>query len=206
MNELTSKKIRNWLVQNSANAITVLGLIITIWLLLIAINNPERLCLIILLAGLIGLTDFIDGKLAKHFNCRTTFGASLDRIRDKVFVVSFLIVLTWHYRWEITGLPFLLSTLIKALVVAIILFEILLILSWFIGLIKKLNIESNKWGKVKMFCQFLAIMFWLGSLALEKYLGVPIIKFSIYPIVLILIASVFLAYKSLEGYYKRYPQ
>jgi len=206
VNTLIFKRIRNWLLQNLANVITISGLVVTIWLLLIALNSPNRLYLIILLAGLIGLTDFIDGKLARYLDCRTSFGSALDRIRDKIFVMPLLIILTWHHRWKITELSFFLSTLIEALVFAIILFEILLAFSWLVGLIKKLDIESNKWGKAKMFCEFLAIMFWLGSLTLEKYIGIPIIKFSIYLIILTLTTAISLAFKSLEGYYKRYTQ
>ncbi len=203
MNETRPKSmIRNRLLQNLANAVTLLGLIATIWLLLIALNNPNHLCLMILLAGFVGITDLVDGKLARRFNCRTTFGRLFDRIRDKIFIIPLLIILTCCHHWKITEPPFLLGTLTKTLVFTIILFEILLPVFWFAGLIKKFDIESNKWGKSKTFCEFLAIIFWLGSLVLEKHLGIPIIQFLIYLIILIFITAIFSAYKSLEEYCK----
>jgi len=65
MNDLFSKKLREWFFQNLANIVTIFGFLATIWLLVIAINNPEELWLIMLLAGIVGLSDLIDGIIAK---------------------------------------------------------------------------------------------------------------------------------------------
>jgi cardiolipin synthase len=44
---------------------------------------------------LAGLTDAVDGWIAKRFNARTAFGAYLDPLADKALVVSTYLVLGW---------------------------------------------------------------------------------------------------------------
>jgi len=204
MNDLFSKELREWFFQNLANIVTIFGFLAAIWLLVIAINNPEELWLIMLLAGVVGLSDLVDGMIARKLKITSNFGGALDRLRDKVFVVPLLIVLTWHHAWKLTNLPSVLITLTTALVISLITTEIFLFIAWWTGLFKKLILSANKWGKRKMFCEFLLIAFWLISLSIEKYSCFSIIRFSIYLIDLTLMVTVFLAVKSLEGYYQSY--
>lgn len=197
-------QLKDFLFNNLANTVTVLGLLGAIWLIVIALNNPEQLWLILLLAGLVGLTDLVDGWLAKSLKIQSDFGAALDRLRDKIFICPTLIVLAWYYSDTLISLPIITSTLTKALVILVILIEILLFTAWFIAIIKKLDIASNKSGRRKMFFEFMAVMFWLISLAIGRYLGFPVIQFSIYLIDLILVVTIYLAVKSLESYCVRY--
>ena len=46
-----------------------------------------------LLFSLAGLSDAVDGMIAKHFNARTRLGLYLDPIADKVLLVSIFVVL-----------------------------------------------------------------------------------------------------------------
>jgi len=204
MNELFYKQLREWFFQNLANIITLLGLLGAIWLLVVAINSPEQLWLIVLLAGLVGLSDLVDGIIARRFKIISTFGGALDRLRDKIFVVPTLIIFTWHQAWKITTFPIVTSTLVKALIIMIILIEALLFVAWWVGLFKKISVESNKWGKRKMFCEFLVVAFWLISLTVEKYAQFQVMKFSIYLIIITLVLTNYFAVRSLEGYYQRY--
>jgi len=206
MNDLFSKELREWFFQNLANMVTILGFLATIWLLVIAINNPEELWLIMLLAGIVGLSDLIDGIVARKLKITSSYGAALDRLRDKIFVAPILIILTWHHAWKLTNLPSILTTLTTALVIALVTMEIFLFIAWWTGLFTKLILTANKWGKRKMFCEFLAVIFWLISLTIEKYSNFSVIRFSIYLIDLILTVTVFLAAKSLEGYYQSYTK
>ena len=197
-------QLKDLFFQNLANVITALGLLGAIWLLVIAISDPEQLWLILVLAGLVGLTDLVDGWLAKFLKIQSDFGAAFDRLRDKIFICPTLIVLAWYYCNTSTSLPIITSTLTKALVILVILIEILLFTAWIIAIIKKLDIASNKAGRRKMFLEFTVVMFWLVSLALEKYLEFPSLRFSIYLIDLILVVTIYLAVKSLECYCVRY--
>jgi len=206
INSLFSKELKEWFFQNLANLITILGFLATIWLLVIAVNNPEQFWAVMVLAGIVVLTDLFDGIIARKFKITSSFGGALDRLRDKIFIVPLLIILTWHHAWKLTNLPSILSTLTKALVISLIIIEIFLFIAWWIGLFKKLILTANKWGKRKMFCEFLAVAFWLISLSIEKYFNFPVIRFSIYLIDLILITTVFLSIKSLEGYYQSYSE
>jgi len=194
--------------ENLANIVTILGLLVAIWLLVIAINNPEQLWSIFLLAGFVALTDFIDGRIARKFNISTYFGSILDRIRDRVFIYPALIILTWHYHWKLTNLPFITNTFTKALIIVVLGMEALASIAGCIGIIWyiseiKIDLNPSKWGKKKMFCGFTVVLIWFFSLTIEKYLGFPLIKFSIFVIDLGLVLMIYWAYRSLEEYFKR---
>lgn len=200
-----ANRIKQWFFQNLANALTVFGLLVTIWLLIIVIKYPDQLWLMLLLSILIGLTDFFDGRLARYLNSESNFGKALDRLRDKIFICPTLFILFWYY-WTLTEQSAAFSAFTGALVLSIILLESLLFVAWIIGVVKKLDVSSNKYGQAKMFCEFLAVMIWLISLNVERYLEFPLFRSSIYLINLILIITVYLAVRSLEGYCGRYTK
>lgn len=195
---------KRWFFQNMANAVTVFGLIGTFWLLVMVISNPEQLWLILILAGLISLTDLIDGLVAKRLEIKSNFGSALDRLRDKIFICPLLIILAWYYPESLSTVSIVVSTLTKALIVVIVLLEILLLTIWLIGIIKKLDVRSNKYGRAKMFCEFLVVIFWLISLTVKKYLDFSLIHFSIYLIDLIMVVTIYLTVRSLEGHCQKY--
>ena len=199
-----NKKVKEWIFKNLANAVTVFGLIGTFWLLVIIINSPEQLWLILILAGLVSLTDLIDGLIARRLKIKSNFGSALDRLRDKIFICPLLIILVWYYPESLGAASIAVYTLTKALIIVIVLLESLLLITWLIGIIKKLDVSSNQYGRIKMFYEFLAVIFWLISLALKKYLDFSLIHFSIYLIDLIMIVTIYLAIRSLEGYYQKY--
>lgn len=194
---------RELLFKNLANLVTIFGLLLTIWLLIIAITNPNQLWLMLLLVGLIGLTDLLDGKIARHLRSESNLGKLLDGLRDKIFVCSFLIILSWRYLPSNNQFPIFIA-FTRALILSIILIELLISLVGLVGMVKKLDIVPNKFGKIKMFFEFLVIISWLTALTFEKYLEFPVFSFSIYLINLILIAILYLAVKSLDGYYQKY--
>jgi len=172
--------------------------------LVIAISSPGQLWLILILAGLVGLTDLIDGLVARHLKIKSKFGSALDRLRDKIFICPLLIILAWCYSDSLNTASIIIGTLTKALVVVIVLLESLLLTAWLIGIIKKLDVSSNQYGKIKMFCEFFVVIFWLISLTVKKYLDFSLIHFSIYLIDLIMVITIYLAIRSLEGYYQKY--
>ncbi len=199
-----NKKVKEWIFKNLANAVTIFGLIGTFWLLVIAINNPEQLWLILILAGLVSLTDLIDGLIARRLKIKSNFGSALDRLRDKVFICPLLIILAWYYPESLITASIVVGTLTKALTAVIVLLESLLLTIWFIGIIKKLDVSSNQYGRIKMFSEFLVVILWLISLTVKKYFDFSLIYFSIYLIDLIMVVTIYLAIRSLEGYYQKY--
>ncbi len=196
-------KNNDWLFKNLANMLTVIGLLMAVWLLIVAISNPEQLWLMLLLTVLIGLTDFFDGKLAKRLQIESTLGKALDRLRDKIFICPVLVILAWRYL-PLQNLSVVFNTFTIALISLIILIECLLFSALIFGITKNLDIASNKFGKAKMFCEFILILIWLIILNIEKYFSIPVDGFSIYVIDIILIVTAYLAVKSIEGYSQKY--
>lgn len=195
--------IKSLFFKNIANIITAIGLILCVWLVVVMISDPECLWLILILAGLIGLSDLLDGIVARYLKIKSDFGSALDRLRDKIFICPTLIILFCHY-WRKTFQSLLLGTLSATLVIGVIFIESLLLFAWFLGLSKKLDVGANRYGQIKMFLQFIAVIIWLISLAIEKYCGLPVVKFSIYLIDVILAVTIYYGLKSLDGYYQRY--
>ena len=62
-----------------------------VWLLIV---EAYQAAFLLFLAA--GLSDALDGYLAKRFDLRTEFGAYLDAIADKVLLVSLFVTLGWH--------------------------------------------------------------------------------------------------------------
>lgn len=187
--------------KNIANIITTIGLLATVWLLLVGLTNPEELWLILILAGVVILSDVLDGFVARNLKIQSTLGKVLDPLRDKLFICSLLAILVWHWQFK-----FELKTFTGAVVITVILNNILSIFAGLVGLLNKIDISPNIYGKRKTFLQFLAIGIWLISLAMEKYLEFSLTSFSIYLIDSLLLISIYLGIRSLEDYGKRYQQ
>lgn len=78
---------------NVPNVITVARLVITPIILWSLINGHARSAF--LLFVLAGISDAVDGYLAKRFNQRTQFGAYLDPVADKLLIAGIFISLGW---------------------------------------------------------------------------------------------------------------
>jgi CDP-diacylglycerol--glycerol-3-phosphate 3-phosphatidyltransferase len=196
--------MRNWIFQNIANIITLAGVVGAVWLFIVAINDPDQLWLILLLFIAVGLTDLIDGWISRRLKITSILGAALDRLRDKILICPTLIIVVWSYKDSLDNLPMLVTTLTESLAVVLLIVEILLTISWFMGIIKKLDVKSNKFGKRKMFAEFSILLLWLGSLSAEKYLGIYAFSRLVYIIDLSLLVTTYWAIKSLQLYCEKY--
>ena len=196
--------IRNWCLRKLANFITYVGLICTIGVPVLAFINPEQLWLMTVFAFFGGLSDFLDGRIAKRLKTTTLFGSVFDKLRDKVFVVPNLIILIWVYRWALKDLPIWLftSTIILACLISFL--ELLLFIFAWIVAVKKIPIEANKLGRIKMALLFPVIILWLFSLAVQTSFKIPAFQFSIYLINAVLGITGFITVLSLENYYETY--
>ncbi len=205
MSELTLNGTKEVLRKNAANIITISGIIGAVWLLIVAIAYPEELWLIMALSAFIGLTDFVDGLVARSLKVESSLGSALDRIRDKLFIPPVLVFLVWHY-WP-KNHPVALATLTAALVVCSVAIEIILFAGWVFGLLTKKSVQSNQYGRTKMFLQFFIVMIWFISLLVEKYIGLQVTKVSLFFVDGLLAVTLYFAAKSVAGYYNRYfPQ
>ena len=199
------EKKRGLLFQNLANAITGLGIFLSFWLLMVAIMAKEQVWLVFLLVLMIGLTDFIDGRIARHMKIESHLGKVMDRLRDKLFICPTLFILAWYY-WPLYLKNVFVNTITAALVLSIVLIEVLLFVAGFIGVFKKWDVSSNEFGKIKMFGEFITVVFWLLCLNIEKYLEIPVMKFCVYLINAALAVILYFSVKSLAGYYQRHQK
>lgn len=90
MNVLTGLLLPSNLLTMSR--IVVVPLVITIWLL----GTPESRLAAAILFIVAGMTDMVDGWLARHRNEETRFGAFLDPVADKVLVAATLLLVVQH--------------------------------------------------------------------------------------------------------------
>ena len=144
--------------QNLANLVTSIGIILIVWLNLLLWNQPaEHRLLILLLAVGVGLSDLLDGWLARHYQIATSIGGFLDKFRDKLFTCSlFAYFLRELWRWA-DGIWL---ALVRGLIILILIIELFLVTVWIIGFIKGLNIDTHWIGKVKTDFYFVAIGWW----------------------------------------------
>ncbi len=96
------------------------------------------------------LTEFIDGKYARKFNCTTFFGALYDALADKIFNLVCLLIL-----FDITKLA-----------IVLIIFELFIIIINYLRYDLGHNIKSVVTGKIKMFA---IAIFIVGTFVIDHY-------------------------------------
>lgn len=200
------KELKEIILENLANIATLAGLYGAICNLVAVIFYPEYLRLMAIIAGGIVFSDWLDGKIAKDWLGRqSSFGAALDPLRDKVFVVLTLIILTCRYYWVITQLPAKFVIAILGLIGLLIFIESILLIAWWVFLIaKKRQLKSIEWGRRKTFGEFVVSGFWLIILILEVEYQISVIQSLVWFFILSLIITDVLAYVALKAYYQEY--
>lgn len=196
---------KTWLFQNIANMITILGLILSFWFLTIVLTTPNHIWVATILAGLIGLSDVLDGKIARRLDIKTFIGGALDRLRDKIFICPAMVILLIRYKNEMFD-SFFVFTLIAAMVTIIVLLEIALLGSWLFSVIKRIDVSANRYGKRKMVLEFTAVMVWLIFIGAKKTWGLASLRPFYCLIIPLLFAAIYFAVKSLENHYQGYSQ
>lgn len=85
------KDIKNtFKIKNIPNILTITRLVLIIpIIILLELNNLSFIYLLIIIGG---ITDYFDGYFAKRLNIKTKFGAIIDPISDKIFII---IPLVW---------------------------------------------------------------------------------------------------------------
>ena len=138
---LTKNKIFKKLIANIPNILTLLRLFLTFPLIIFLEINKTKLVFALIILG--GITDYFDGYFARKLNLKTKFGAIIDPLTDKIFL---LIPLFWLGKMEI--IPFW--------SLAIILFRELIISA----LRNTMNdgLPASQIGKYKTFSFFIALV------------------------------------------------
>jgi cardiolipin synthase (CMP-forming) len=148
---------------NIPNILSIFRLFVTIFFVLAV--NQGRLRLALLLFILQGVSDLLDGFLARIMNKRTPLGAFLDPIADKAMLVSAYVVLYIH---DIIPLWVTLVVLLKDVVMAI----GFLILYRIFG---KVRLIPSIYGKTSTLLQILTVVYvlWSEGDAYSMYFFLP---------------------------------
>jgi CDP-diacylglycerol--glycerol-3-phosphate 3-phosphatidyltransferase len=133
-------RMKKWLFYNSANMITMFGFALCPFLLWAILASPAKLWLSFTLLALIIASDFADGKVARHFKIISQFGSVADRLRDKLCLAAVFTFLLTDKRLDS----------LKTVTILLLAIESLLLILLFVGLIKRVDVSANWWGKNKM--------------------------------------------------------
>ena len=79
----------NWI----PNIISIIRIILIAPVLMLIYDSKFEWALLLFLVA--GLSDALDGYLAKHFGWRTRIGALLDPVADKLLIAGTFVTLTW---------------------------------------------------------------------------------------------------------------
>ena len=76
---------------NALSFLRLLGVPVFLWAIL---TEHDVLALVLLMAS--GITDYLDGKIARQFGLESRLGQLLDPIADRLYIVSTLFGLAWR--------------------------------------------------------------------------------------------------------------
>lgn len=82
---------RVWTVPNVLSMVRLVFVPIFLWLILTGQDNWA-----VVVLTLSGITDYLDGKIARRYNLVTRFGQLLDPVSDRLYILSTLLGLAWH--------------------------------------------------------------------------------------------------------------
>jgi CDP-diacylglycerol--glycerol-3-phosphate 3-phosphatidyltransferase len=115
-----------------------------------------------LIFGLAGITDWLDGYLARKLDQTSPFGAFLDPVADKLIVACALVLVLYRH-------PSL-YILIPALIIIGREITVSALREWMAGLGKRKTVAVSFLGKIKTTVQIIAILFLLWY---EPIMGIP---------------------------------
>jgi CDP-diacylglycerol--glycerol-3-phosphate 3-phosphatidyltransferase len=118
---------------------------------------------------LAGVTDWLDGALARHYNQETNFGALLDPVADKILTTAaFICFIEQKARTGVADSP----VLVQAWMVLVIVARDFLVTGLrLVASDQGVLLKAEKLGKHKTFSQMATIIFTLGGLAIRDDWG-----------------------------------
>lgn len=176
------KQIKSW-CKHIPNAFTILRFILIPFIIVAIVENEYIMAFIFF--TLSGITDILDGCIARKFNFITNFGKLIDPLADKVTQISILVTLS-------------LKNIIPMWILVIIFIKESFMIAGASFLYGKELVVSSKWfGKLSTVLFYLAIV---SSFAI-KYWNIP--QFDIYIYYLALIATLFSLVMYFITFYKQ---
>ena len=126
---------------NLPNYITSIRLIFSIPLIIFLETNNTLFVWVIILIG--GITDYLDGYIARKFKLKTKIGAILDPLADKIFII---IPLIWLCKYQIIPFWSLSIILIREFIISA------------FRVTQEDGLPALKIGKYKTFLQFISLV------------------------------------------------
>ena len=110
---------------------------------------------------LAGVTDILDGYLARRLNQQTTFGAFLDPVADKIMVAVSLVMIVEHYAVIWITIPAMIMICREIIISAL--------REWMAELGQRASVAVSWVGKIKTAAQMLALflLIWQHSREME---------------------------------------
>lgn len=191
-----------WLFRNIANFITISRLFSVIYLAWVGIFNCERLDIFFFGFLYIGLSDLLDGFLARILKIQSKFGEIVDPVIDKVAIFSLVPIMFWRYY------PVIESSLLKRWTdysfFAVVVVEMAIATGVaIISTLKQVDIKSNEWGRKKFAFLCFAVYAWVFSVFLEKYWSIEIFQWALSLMNLFLLATMILGIISIKEYWEK---
>jgi len=110
---------------------------------------------------LAGVTDLLDGYLARRLNQQTAFGAFLDPVADKIMVAVSLVMIVEHYAVIWITIPAMVMICREIIISAL--------REWMAELGERASVAVSSIGKIKTFAQMFALflLIWQYSIEME---------------------------------------
>lgn len=110
---------------------------------------------------LAGLTDILDGYLARKLNQSTPFGAFLDPVADKIMVAVSLVMIVEHYANVWIAIPAMIMIGREIVISAL--------REWMAEMGQRASVAVSRIGKIKTFSQMMALflLIWQQSVFME---------------------------------------
>ena len=144
---------------------------------------------------LAGVTDFVDGYVARHFNATSDFGALMDPLADKIFVTGCMLISVQY------------KLMPAWIAIAVLSREFMVTGLRALAAKKQVVISADRWGKLKTFLQMLMLALagasWIGLYDLKdksSYHGILLWDLWMAFLVIIVLVTVL----SGMGYFIRY--
>mgnify|MGYP000861743337 CR=1 FL=1 len=129
--------------------------------------------------GLAGISDYVDGYIARKYNYESRLGMLLDPLADKLIVVSTMIVLLWLGRLNFIQTPHWSNIVPPILVIVTVGREIAITGLRSIASTIGITIAADKGGKLKTWIQFWAIVFLLLNFSPALEIGQALLSVSV---------------------------
>lgn len=108
---------------------------------------------------LAGVTDLLDGYLARKLNQQTAFGAFLDPVADKIMVAVSLVMIVEHYATVWITIPAMVMICREIIISAL--------REWMAELGERASVAVSSIGKIKTACQMFALLLLIWQYSIE---------------------------------------